>query len=289
MRRNAAGRRGGPSGRPLVTSRGYLVHFVFQPVEETLRGSVASAGGRAADDGADGRSLCASATCHSVRWAPSGCEVGPDPVRRGWSQDRGARRRRPWRRTASRCRPDRHRGRVDRPAATHSQPRARSLSMPASSRSAPSRAERSATSRVLDEVVLTGTIRSTTNLGPKPAGTHASARSAPVSPTAFCTDDRMRHRRRLSADVINHPEQAAAVEAAAHHVVGPELLDRNCKPVMASEDFAFLLERVPRRVLLHRTGRPGAAITLIRFRRRCHGCRGCDVRRDRAAETSDNL
>ncbi len=35
------------------------------------------------------------------------------------------------------------------------------------------------------------------------------------------------------------------VEAAARRVVGPELLDQNCAPLMASEDFSFLLEQRP--------------------------------------------
>ncbi len=94
-----------------------------------------------------------------------------------------------------------------------------------------------------DEVVLTGTIRSTTTSGRSLLARRVREICTGLA-TAFCTT--------IECDIaagcpptINHPEQAAAVEAAAHHVVGPELLDRNCKPVMASEDFAFLLERVP--------------------------------------------
>lgn len=44
---------------------------------------------------------------------------------------------------------------------------------------------------------------------------------------------------------INHADQVAVVAAAARRVVGPDLLDQNCPPMMASDDFAFLLERRP--------------------------------------------
>jgi amidohydrolase len=94
-----------------------------------------------------------------------------------------------------------------------------------------------------DEVVLTGTIRSMS----KPGRALLKRRVAELCiglGAAFGVS--------VECDIsdgcpptINHPEQVAVVEAAARRVVGPALLDQNCAPMMASEDFSFMLEERP--------------------------------------------
>lgn len=94
-----------------------------------------------------------------------------------------------------------------------------------------------------EEVTLTGTIRSTTHSGRALLARRVREICAGLG-AAFCTtiECEIAHG---CPPTINHPEQVAVVEAAAHRVVGPEHLDSGCKPAMASEDFAFLLEKVP--------------------------------------------
>ncbi len=94
-----------------------------------------------------------------------------------------------------------------------------------------------------DGVVLTGTIRSMS----RPGRALLKRRVAEICDglaAAFGTN--------IECEIsegcpptINHPEQVAVVAAAAQRVVGPGRLDQNCAPLMASEDFSFLLERCP--------------------------------------------
>lgn len=58
---------------------------------------------------------------------------------------------------------------------------------------------------------------------------------------------------------VNHGEQAAAVERAARLVVGPDNLVADVAPVMASEDFSFMLQE-----------RPGAYFFVGQSGRNCH-------------------
>jgi len=94
-----------------------------------------------------------------------------------------------------------------------------------------------------DEVVLTGTIRSMSKQGRVLLKRRVAELCAGLA-TAFGT----RIECEISAGcppTVNHAEQVAVVEAAARRVVGAKLLDENCAPLMSSEDFAFLLERRP--------------------------------------------
>ena len=58
---------------------------------------------------------------------------------------------------------------------------------------------------------------------------------------------------------INHAAQSAAVERAARRIVGPENLVSNVTPLMASEDFAFMLQE-----------RPGAYFFVGQAGQNCH-------------------
>jgi amidohydrolase len=94
-----------------------------------------------------------------------------------------------------------------------------------------------------DEVVLTGTIRSMS----KPGRALLKRRV-----TEICDGLALAFGIGIDCEIvagcpptINHPEQVTVVAAAAHRVVGPDLLDQNCMPLMASEDFSFMLERRP--------------------------------------------
>ena len=94
-----------------------------------------------------------------------------------------------------------------------------------------------------DEVVLTGTIRSMS----KPGRALLKRRVAEL-----CTGLAAAFGASIDCEIAdgcppttNHAEQVAVVEAAARRVVGPDLLDQNCAPLMASEDFSFLLEERP--------------------------------------------
>lgn len=51
--------------------------------------------------------------------------------------------------------------------------------------------------------------------------------------------------RLIFAPLVNAPEQTRAIGDAAAEIVGEENIDRNKPPASASEDFAFMLERVP--------------------------------------------
>jgi amidohydrolase len=94
-----------------------------------------------------------------------------------------------------------------------------------------------------DEVVLTGTIRSMSK-----SGRALLKRRV----TEICDGLALAFGIGIDCEIlagcpptINHPEQVTVVAAAAHRVVGPDLLDQNCMPLMASEDFSFMLERRP--------------------------------------------
>jgi hippurate hydrolase len=58
---------------------------------------------------------------------------------------------------------------------------------------------------------------------------------------------------------VNHAEQSAAVERAARLVVGPDNLVADITPVMASEDFSFMLQE-----------RPGAYFFVGQSGQNCH-------------------
>jgi hippurate hydrolase len=51
--------------------------------------------------------------------------------------------------------------------------------------------------------------------------------------------------RLIFAPLINDPEQTEAIADAAAALVGEDRVDRNKKPGMGSEDFSFMMERVP--------------------------------------------
>jgi amidohydrolase len=94
-----------------------------------------------------------------------------------------------------------------------------------------------------DEVILTGTIRSMSRQGrallKQRVAEICNGLAAAFGAGIECE---------ISAGcppTINHPEQVAVVAAAAQRVVGPDLLDQNCAPLMASEDFSFMLEQRP--------------------------------------------
>jgi hippurate hydrolase len=44
---------------------------------------------------------------------------------------------------------------------------------------------------------------------------------------------------------VNHPAQAAFAAEVAREVVGPDNVDGTCKPIMAAEDFSYMLEARP--------------------------------------------
>jgi amidohydrolase len=94
-----------------------------------------------------------------------------------------------------------------------------------------------------DEVILTGTIRSMSSQGrallKRRVAEICDGLAAAFGAGIECE---------ISAGcppTINHPEQVAVVAAAAQRVVGPDLLDQNCAPLMSSEDFSFMLEQRP--------------------------------------------
>lgn len=94
-----------------------------------------------------------------------------------------------------------------------------------------------------DEVVLTGTIRSMSTTGRALLKRRVSE---------LCTGLAAAFGASIACEIsdgcpptVNHPDQVAVVEAAARRVVGDGLLDRNCAPLMSSEDFSFLLEQRP--------------------------------------------
>jgi amidohydrolase len=94
-----------------------------------------------------------------------------------------------------------------------------------------------------DEVVLTGTIRSMSKPGrallKRRVGELCAGLAAAFGASIACEISEG------CPPTVNHPEQVAVVEAAARRVVGPGLLDQNCAPLMSSEDFSFLLEHRP--------------------------------------------
>jgi metal-dependent amidase/aminoacylase/carboxypeptidase family protein len=51
--------------------------------------------------------------------------------------------------------------------------------------------------------------------------------------------------RLIFAPLVNHAEHTAALADTAAELVGEARVDRAKPPAMASEDFAFMLERVP--------------------------------------------
>ncbi len=51
--------------------------------------------------------------------------------------------------------------------------------------------------------------------------------------------------RLIFAPLVNHPAHAEEIANAAAELVGPENVDRNKPPAVASEDFSFMLEQVP--------------------------------------------
>jgi hippurate hydrolase len=51
--------------------------------------------------------------------------------------------------------------------------------------------------------------------------------------------------RMLFAPLVNAPEPTRTIADAAEDLVGAANVDRNKAPVSASEDFAFMLEKVP--------------------------------------------
>jgi amidohydrolase len=51
--------------------------------------------------------------------------------------------------------------------------------------------------------------------------------------------------RLIFAPMVNHPEHATAMADAAAELVGEANVDRNKPPAVASEDFSFMLEKVP--------------------------------------------
>jgi hippurate hydrolase len=94
-----------------------------------------------------------------------------------------------------------------------------------------------------DEVVLTGTIRSMSKSGRALLKQRVAELCLGLAAAFGASIDC-----EISdgcPPTINHPEQVAVVEAAARRVVGAALLDQNCTPLMASEDFSFLLEARP--------------------------------------------
>jgi hippurate hydrolase len=63
--------------------------------------------------------------------------------------------------------------------------------------------------------------------------------------------------RLIFAPTINHPERATELADAAADLVGQDLVNRNRPPVMGSEDFSFMLEKVPG-AYIHVGNGPGA-------------------------------
>ncbi len=51
--------------------------------------------------------------------------------------------------------------------------------------------------------------------------------------------------RLIFAPLVNHPAHAEEIADAAAELVGPDNVDRNKPPAVASEDFSFMLEQVP--------------------------------------------
>jgi len=63
--------------------------------------------------------------------------------------------------------------------------------------------------------------------------------------------------RLIFAPTVNHPDRTAEIADAAAAIVGEELVNRNRAPVMGSEDFSFMLEKVPG-AYIHVGNGPGA-------------------------------
>jgi hippurate hydrolase len=58
---------------------------------------------------------------------------------------------------------------------------------------------------------------------------------------------------------VNTPEEVEVAAAAAEHIVGGEKVDRDVRPTMGAEDFAFMLERRPGAYVMIGAG-PGAMV-----------------------------
>ena len=106
-----------------------------------------------------------------------------------------------------------------------------------------------------DEVVLSGTIRSMSVAGRALMQRRVGELCAGLA-SAFGIEIECEIRSGCPP-TINHAGPAAAVERAALRVAGPDHVDADCAPIMASEDFAFLLERCPGAFFFIGQGGPG--------------------------------
>ncbi|MGD9943207.1 MAG: M20 aminoacylase family protein [Burkholderiaceae bacterium] len=61
------------------------------------------------------------------------------------------------------------------------------------------------------------------------------------------------------APTVNDPSQAEVAAQICKAIVGPENVDCRPKPLMASEDFSFMLEKIPGCYVLIGTGAPGGS------------------------------
>ena len=71
--------------------------------------------------------------------------------------------------------------------------------------------------------------------------------------------------RLIFAPLVNAPEQTAAIADAAAEIVGEANVDRNKPPASASEDFAFMLEKLPGAYINLGNGRASAPVHNDRY------------------------